>query len=389
MRKGGLILRVLLAIGFATVCQAAPVPRDKPIIFDHENLPEFARSFDRLFQQELARANVPGGAYAIVKGDKIISIRGYGVREMGGSAPVDEHTVFRLASVSKTFAAGLSMKLVQEHKFSLEDHLVAYMPEFRFKTDHLADQVQLKHLLSHSAGVMPNAYDNMLEANVPLPKIVTSFNKVDPMCDPGQCYGYQNVLYGLIGPVIEKTTLHTYEDLINDRIFKPLDMENASVGFDGYMHSKNRATPHVRTRKGWLKSRVKPAYYEVLPAAGVNASVSDMASWLMAQLGHRPDVLPPQVLNSLQEKRIRTKKELRRRDWRRYLKDAYYGLGWRIYQFGKEQLIYHGGWVAGFRADVAFSPKRDVGLVILLNAESNVINKLSTRFWSEMMKDPI
>ncbi|WP_417317123.1 serine hydrolase domain-containing protein [Emcibacter sp.] len=389
MQKGGVILWVLFMIGFASVGEAAPVPRDKPVVFQHSSLSEFARSFDALFQQELAKANVPGGAYAIVKGDQVISIRGYGVREMGGSDPVDKHTVFRLASVSKTFAAGLSMKLVQDHKFSLEDRLVAYVPEFRFKTNHLADQLQLRHLLSHSAGVMPNAYDNMLEANVPLPKIITSFQKVDPMCDPGDCYGYQNVLYAMIGPVIEKTTLHTYEDLINDMIFKPLEMENASVGYEAFLHSENRAAPHVKTRKGWLKTKVKPSYYEVLPAAGVNASVSDMASWLMAQLGHRPDVMPPEVLDSLTKKQIRTKKELRRRDWRRYLKDAYYGLGWRIYQFGKEQLIYHGGWVAGFRADVAFSRDRDVGLVILLNAESNVINRLSTRFWAEIMKDPI
>ncbi|WP_321394135.1 serine hydrolase domain-containing protein [Emcibacter sp.] len=386
---GDVILRVLIVIGFVSVCEAAPAPRDKPVVFETSSLPELAGSFDQFFRQELAKANVPGGAYAIVQGDRIISIHGYGVREQGGTEPVDEHTVFRLASVSKTFAAGLSAKLVEEHKFSLDDRLVSYVPEFRFKTDHKADRLQLGHLLSHSAGVMPNAYDNMLEANVPLPRIITSFKKVDPLCDPGECYGYQNVLYAMIGPVMEQTTLRTYENLISDMIFKPLEMSNASVGYQAFLHSENRAAPHVRTRKGWLKTKVKPAYYEVLPAAGVNASVSDMAQWLIAQMGHRPEVMSAGVLDSLTEKKIRTKKELRRRDWRNYLKDAYYGLGWRIYQFGKEQLIYHGGWVAGFRADVAYSKSRDVGIVILLNAESNVINRLSTRFWAEIMKSAI
>ena len=63
------------------------------------------------------------------------------------------------------------------------------------------------------------------------------------------------------------------------------------------------------------------------------------------------------------------------------LSNAYYGLGWRIYQLGKEQLIYHGGWVSGFRADVAFSLAHDIGIVVLLNAESSRISELTTRFW--------
>mgnify|MGYP001222098287 CR=1 FL=1 len=365
----------------------------KPLVFrpwlplpDGFSLSEFALSFDAYFREQLTRAGVPGGAYAIVEGGRVVKMGSYGVRRLGGTAPVDEHTVFRLASVSKTFAAGLSARLVEERKFSWEDRINQYVPDFRFRTPEYSRDLQVQHILSQSSGLIPNAYDNLLEANVPLPKIISKFSDLDPYCAPGECYGYQNVLYSLIQPVMEQATASSYEQLMQEEIFAPLGMEDASVGLEGFLSSPNRATPHIKTRSGWKVGRVDPSYYSVLPAAGVNASVVDLAKWLSAQLGYEPEVLTPEMLATLTEPRVRTQRELRRRGWRNYIEDAYYGLGWRIYHFGTEELVYHSGWVSGFRADVAYSRRHNIGLVILLNAESNVISDLSTHFWSAILQ---
>jgi beta-lactamase class C len=106
-----------------------------------------------------------------------------------------------------------------------------------------------------------------------------------------------------------------------------------------------------------------------------------MGKWLMAQLGSHPDVLSPEVVDTLTRPRVKTNREKYRRYWKGMLTDAHYGLGWRIYQLGKHQLAYHSGWVSGYRADVAWSEKYNLGLAILLNEESNSINKLTTTFW--------
>ena len=98
-------------------------------------------------------------------------------------------------------------------------------------------------------------------------------------------------------------------------------------------------------------------------------------------LSNKPEVLPPEMVENLFLPRVKTRRELYRKQWRSLLSDAHYGLGWRVYQLGDEQLIYHGGWVSGFRADVAFSPQHDIGFVVLLNAESGGISELTTRFW--------
>jgi beta-lactamase class C len=138
----------------------------------------------------------------------------------------------------------------------------------------------------------------------------------------------------------------------------------------------------VLIKKGtWKTIRVKPNYYRIAPAAGVNASALDMGKWLMAQLGSNPDVIKPEVIDALTRPRVKTRREKYRRHWKEMLTDAHYGLGWRIYQLGEHRLAYHSGWVSGYRADIAWSEQYDLGFAILLNEEANSINELTTTFW--------
>jgi len=346
---------------------------------------ELFPDFSDFFEQALARDNVPGGVFAVVHRDRILQIQPFGVRAAGSSALVDENTVFRLASVSKTFASGLAAKLQHEQYFQWQDPITQYVPEFRFQNESLANQVTVEHLLAHSVGVVPNAYDNLIEANYNRTRILPHFARLNPLCEPGECYGYQNVLFSFIEPVLEQSTGVDYATLLSTELFNPLGMNNASVGLEQYLAAPNKAAPHVRGQSRWFSRTVTPHYYNFPSAAGVNASAADLAQWLIAQLGYRPDVMPTEVLNDLREPRVRTVRDLRRRGWRNFIQDAHYGLGWRLYQFGEHEIMYHGGWVQGFRADIAYSPEHEVGLVILLNAESNVINDISSQFWADVL----
>jgi len=166
------------------------------------------------------------------------------------------------------------------------------------------------------------------------------------------------------------------------KICQPLDMRNASVGYEAFVNNPNHAKPHVLIRDGtWKTVPVLPNYYRVAPAAGVNASALDMGKWLMAQLGSHPEVITPELVDTLTRPRVETTREVHRRHWKNLLTDAHYGLGWRIYQIGAHQIAYHSGWVSGYRADVAWSQEYGLGFAILLNAETNTINELTTTFW--------
>lgn len=366
-------LTVLFSFLFASGAMAEPVDT-------------VVANFKKDFLVQLKENKVPGGAYAIIKDGEIIAMEGVGVRALGSNQKVDEDTVFRLASVSKTFAAGLTAKLVEDHKFNWDDKIVDYIPEFRFKSKSYSSNLTVNHIMSQSSSLVHNAYDNLIEANYPMPKIIDKFKEIDPMCKLGQCYGYQNVLYSLIQLVIEKSTNSSYTDLMHKNIFDPLEMDHSSLGYESFLETENHAEPHVLTRRGWVKTKVKPSYYNILPAAGVNASVSDMTKWVMAQMGHYPETYSTNVIDTVTTKRIRTRKEMRKRNWRSVLKNAHYGYGWRIYDLGGEELVYHGGSVAGFRSEVAYSKEKELALVILLNAETRMGSELNAEFWSEIYK---
>ncbi|WP_057830792.1 serine hydrolase domain-containing protein [Colwellia sp. TT2012] len=364
------------------------------------NISQFNNEFSLQVSKQLKQYSIPGGAYAIVQNNNIVALENFGYTDKTKSHQIDNNTVFRLASVSKTFAATLTTMLAQEHKLSLSDPITKYVPNFVLATDGAAQKIQLKHLLSHSTGLMPNSFDNLLHENWDMEKIIGRFERITPICPPEKCYGYQNIAYSMLQGAIEASQDKDYASLLQERVFSPLNMTHASVGIDVYKKQINTAKPHIlrkRVKTGkkdqqgreikeyiWRTVKVTPDYYKVAPAAGINASITDLAKWLIANLGHKPEVLSPALLTEITTPRIRTKKDLRRRYWREYLTDAHYGYGWRIYQFKGRKIIYHSGWVAGFRAEIGYSPDLDLGFAILINAESNAISKISSQFWSQV-----
>ncbi len=233
-------------------------------------------------------------------------------------------------------------------------------------------QLTVADVLSHRVGLRHNAFDRDLEANVDYYTLTQKLAYAPMACAPGTCYGYQNIAFSLIGDVIQAAAGDSYGQAVQRRIFRPLGMTDASVGLEGIVASQNWARPHVRTRGGWLPLFPKATYYHVAPAAGVNASASDMAQWLLAQTGHRPDVLSAPLLATLHQPLVTTPTELRGSSWRRErLNSAGYALGWRVYDYAGHNLIFHGGAVQGYRGVVALLPERDLGIALMWNSDSS------------------
>ena len=362
-----------------------------------DSLTDFNQQFSVQVVQTLAQKNIPGGAYSIVKGNQVLATETFGFSDKTQTKKITPDTIFRLASVSKTFTGNLTTLLAEEQKLDLSLPISHFVPHFTLATKGAADNIQLKHLISHSSGLVPNAYDNLLHENWNMDKIIRQFERVAPICSPGQCYGYQNIAFSLIQPAIESSQNKSFSGLLQERFFTPLKMHHASVGIDNFLASSNSAKPHVlikriNTEKKdsqgksikkyiWRTVKVQNDFYKVPPAAGINASISDLSKWLIANLGYQPKVLSAKLLKEVTTPRIRTRKDIKRQFWRDNLTDAHYGYGWRIYQFDDIPIIYHSGWVAGFRADIGYAPSLDIGFAMLINAESNVINQLSHQFW--------
>ena len=329
--------------------------------------------FEALAEQLVQGQRIPGLAMAIVQDGRILSARGYGVTDVVRPQPVDAHTVFRLASLSKAFAGTMAGLLVNDGSLRWDSKVVDYVPGFQLSDPAWTSQVTVADLLSHRVGLKShNAFDRDIEGNAEYYQVSHKLGSAPLSCAPGQCYAYQNVAFSLVGDVVFAASGQFYEQEVQRRLFKPLGMDDASMGLAGIESSARWARPHVRSRNGWVSLAPKPTYYRLPPAAGVNASISDMAQWLLAHTGHRPDVLPAPLLATLHAPVVATPGELRS-GWRRdRLNAASYALGWRVFDYGGEQVVFHAGAVQGYRGMTALLPDRDLGIAILWNSESSL-----------------
>jgi beta-lactamase class C len=311
------------------------VPRLRAVSIDNPHLKELLVEYEHAIQQLMSNTHTPGAAIAIVKDSSVIYLKGFGLRETGTSDSVNTETVFRLASVSKCFAPVLTGILVEDSLLRWDDKVIQYVPDFALKSPEQTAELNLRHVLSHTVGL--------------------------------PYHSYQNVAYSLISEVVQSASGKTYEQLMIDRIFKPLHMYQASISYDAISSNDNVARPHRLTRRGLKPTSILSTYYNTAPAGGVNASISDMARWLTALLGNRQEIISTNILNEVFTPVV--KAPYKNRNFRKWLRPtgAYYGLGWRVLNFRDQTLCYHGGYVNGYRSELAVNRKEKIGICVLTN----------------------
>ncbi|HTF20549.1 MAG TPA: serine hydrolase domain-containing protein [Chryseolinea sp.] len=314
------------------------------------------------------RAHTPGLAVVIVHDSTIVFMKGIGLRAIGKPDSIDENTVFRLASVSKCFAAFLTGVLVEDSVLNWNDHVSDYLPRFALESPEETQKLTIRNVLSHTTGLPYHTYTNMVEEGSSLDTMLSWLRNVRMASKVGKSYSYQNVAYSLVGPVIQAKTGKTYEQEMIEKVFIPLNMKTASIDYESIMANTNVAKPHLMRRRQFSQVKINDTYYNVAPAGGVNASISDMAQWMIALLGNRPDVISQSTLDSLFTPVIKAPSKNRNYGRMHRLSKSYYGMGWRILYYPNDTLMYHGGYVSGYRSEVAVNPRDKIAVCILANA---------------------
>ncbi|MGM0633408.1 MAG: serine hydrolase domain-containing protein [Pseudomonadota bacterium] len=358
------------------------VAPDPEFLEDSEGL-DFA-SYRNWLRGEMNEEEIPGVAMAIVSSRGILDLRTWGVRSVKTRQPVGPETVFRIASVSKTFAGTVASQLVAEDGQSWDQPIMQILPQYTIGTKPSSRDITLRHVMSHSTGLMPHAYSNMLDAGVAYERIREKFHEIPTVCPPGRCYGYQNVVFSLIADIVEQQAHTSYEDYVRQRIFRPLGMTGASMTMEEFQADDNASAPHRYGRGGWYESTINPAYFSVGPASGINASVMDMVRWTRANLGAHPEVLPTDLLEMQQTPVVETPHGSYFNRWPG-VENAWYGVGWRIFDYEGVRVVHHGGGVRGFRTEMALLPELDIGIVVLFNAETRVANDVVPNFMESVL----
>ncbi|MCK5281631.1 MAG: beta-lactamase family protein [Cyclobacteriaceae bacterium] len=373
----GIFLFALMHV-YTSITSKEEVPPNLPI--HHPELDSFIHEFHELANDMFVNSKSPGAAIAIVKNGRIIYGKGFGVKKVNTNDSIDIHTTFRIASVSKTFAGVLTGKMVDKGKLSWEDNVQEYFPQFNLKNTDYAEKMQVKHILSQSTGLIQHAYTNFIEEGKDLNKMIAALSEVKLTTEPGMLYSYQNVAYGIIEPVLESAAGDDYSSLMKKEIFEPLRMKDASMDYESMLTNNNIAYPNFPRRGGWATGKISKTYYNVPSAGGINASISDMANYMIAMTGHRPEIISQKVIDDIFEPRIKTRihwKYFSR--WKDY-KKSHYGLGWRIVENGESTIAYHGGYVNGFRSQLAINSDEDIGICVLTNSPTSFSSKLVPAF---------
>ena len=350
----------------------------------------FLPKFEVLIHKAMQQKKAPGLAVAIVMDGKVIFMKGFGVRDVEHLEPVDIHTVFQIGSASKALTSVLVALLNRDQLLSL-DHPVETIPN-----------TTVRHVLSHTTGIPSPGFNSLIERGIPAVEVYKKVKETPPDSLPGEKFCYHNVVYSLIGEVIERQSGTSFEDVLQTRLFKPLRMTETSSTWEGFNAKSNRASVHCftsgkkkRGKKGKTTSNhvMKVPYrrdYANFPAAaGCSSSIHDMALFLAAILGARPDVVSSHDLDAFIQPLVHTPDQWHRSGAHRdRITETHYGLGWRTMTFGGHHLVFHGGWIRGIRSFISFIPEKKVGIVILQNVESNLPFTLSMQFYDWVLDLP-
>ncbi len=354
------------------------------------------RLLDARLQQLIKKPAMVGLAVGVVENGRITFLKGYGETLEGSGDPVTPETVFRWASCSKGLAATMVAKLAEQGKINLNAPVANYAPDLKLPNGN-ERVATVGDLLSHRLGIYRDAFANKLEEGGDPSALRTELGTLDAVCAPGTCWDYQNVAFDASSEMVSRTTHMPYEQAVKRYLFNPIGMTSGSVSLAGLELNRSWAHPHGAGRRPWP---MVDTYYKVPGAAGINSDIKDMALYLEAQMGEMPDVVDGKVLDTIHAPYVVTPGERGRlRKFLERVGTAWYGYGWRSYDYAGHRIIGHRGGIKGYRSLILFDPQKKSGVVALWNSDTwqpgglefevmDMLYHLPFRDWMELNKSP-
>ncbi|MBP6235839.1 MAG: beta-lactamase family protein [Saprospiraceae bacterium] len=321
-------------------------------------------SIDIIVKSQMADQNIIGLSLAIVKNGETLIDKGYGLANAEHNVEVQSKTVFRLASISKQFFATAIMKLVQDGKLTLDDD----MHTFFQKAPETWKPIQIKHLLSHTSGLVREApgYDNFkMQSDL---SIIKSAYDLPLNFPTGEKYQYCNLGYYMLAEIITQVSGMPWQDYIIKELFVPAGMTN-TVMTDFYPVIPNRASGYVFNNGKYINAE---AMIAVRPSGGFLSTTTDMIKWDKV-LRDKNIILSKKNWELLWTPFIKTSTEADSK--------SYYGFGWITDEYKGHKLIGHGGSNTGFRTQYSRFVDDKLSIMVLTNTNganpNMIVNKLA------------
>ena len=320
----------------------------------------------------LTNWRIPGAAVCIVKDNKIVLMKAYGIKELGQPTPVDINSLFMIGSNTKAFTATALCMLQAAGKLSLDDKVTQYLPQFKLENKLAGEQATIRDLLCHRLGFQTFQGDfTFYNTNLTRSEVMSKLAIIKAAYPFRSKWGYTNAAFLTAGEIIPKVYGKPWETYLKDNIFAPLGMGNTLALTADLPKSLNTTVPHTLL-DGRLTAIPFAQLDGLAPAGAISSSINDLSKWVLALLNDgkvgTKQVIPLAAIKATREAQDivgsihhldgETNYEL-------------YGLGWFIQDYADHRLVMHDGGVSGYLSSVTLVPQDHLGIIVLTNTDQN------------------
>jgi CubicO group peptidase (beta-lactamase class C family) len=333
-------------------------------------------SLDAYVTKAMAAWNVPGVAICIVHNGQVLLQKGYGLRTQDGKSQMNEHTLFPIASLTKTLTGTLLGTLAAQGKVNLDTPLVRWLPQFTMKDKAYESQITLKDLLSHRSGWKTFQGDLLnTESNLNKDLSLRYFGQLTPAYPIRSRFGYSNFGFLLAGEAVRPISDISWAEAVQQTFLAPLGMQRTLMYEEQIAADPNKVSAHTE-RDGKVVA-LPPDKIDPQPYGGLFSTANDMGIWMTALLNNGQlegrSIIPPAAIAEMWKSHTIIGKE-RAADRQFYLKT--YGLGWEIMQYAGHEVVQHGGAYNGVLTTMGLVPDQKTGVVVLTNRDGHLLHEV-------------
>ena len=311
---------------------------------------------------------IPGLAIAVAYDQELVWSRGFGYADLKTKAFVTSRTIFRIASITKTFTSTAILLLRDRGKLQLDDPVSKYLPWFTYRNRFPeGPAVTIRHLLTHTSGLpRESSFPYWTDYKFPTrEEMIDALHHQESVFEPETRLKYSNLGMSILGEVVAAAAGEPYDVFISKNILEPLQLTSTSV-YPPPALLERFATGYGRRKADG--SRDETTFMDakgIVPAANISSTVEDLARFASFHMLEGKNT-PGQILKGS------TLREMHRAHWIQPSWRSGWGLGFSVSKDDKRVTFGHGGWVGGNRSQLTISPKEKVAVVVMVNADDGV-----------------
>ena len=364
-----------LLLVFALVCTSGL----KADLFDwfHSLSPKAQRAQEIMKELEptvelaLQDYQTPGMAIGLVVDGELVYAKGFGFRDVEKKLPITTETLFAIGSCTKAFTAFVVGTCVENGELGWDTPLIDTIPELHLWNYDTTHHLTYRDVLTHRSG-MPRHEFLWYNAKMSREDLVKKLKNLEPCCNMRQRYIYNNLMYSVVGLGLEKITGQSWENLVSEKILKPLGMKRTNFTIEATEKSHDYALPYAE-KAGRLRCMAMRDLTAVGPAASINSNIEDLAQWVKMHLakGTFNDrvLIQPSTLQEIMIPQVITSGTPEAED----TAFSAYGIGWHISSYRDRYFISHDGISDGFTSVVGILPRENIGIIVLVNKNLTVL----------------